>query len=160
MEAIRQWALSLCVAAVAGAASEMLLPEGGAQKIYRISFSVFFLCCLFFPLIGMTGISFGGVSLKETAGDSRAAELQNALEEQFTSDFRAAAEEKTVETLEASGICGTKVEADVNIDDSGSILIERLIVTVPSGEEASEEKIKAIVEKAIGISPEVDFLKE
>ena len=50
MEAVRQWAFGLCAAAVACALAQLVLPGAGMQRVFRITCSVFFLCCLLSPV--------------------------------------------------------------------------------------------------------------
>lgn len=51
METVKQWALSVCAAAVACGIAQMVLPRGSMEKIFKITVSVFFLCCLLSPLV-------------------------------------------------------------------------------------------------------------
>lgn len=50
MDAVRQWAFSLCAAAMACAVIELLLPNISLAKMTRLALSVFFLCVLIQPL--------------------------------------------------------------------------------------------------------------
>lgn len=50
MDAVRQWAFSLCAAAMACAVIELLLPSISLAKMTRLALSVFFLCVLIQPL--------------------------------------------------------------------------------------------------------------
>ena len=50
MEAISQWAASLCFAAVAGGLCQILAPDSGLGRVLKLSISVFFLCSLLLPL--------------------------------------------------------------------------------------------------------------
>lgn len=50
MEAISQWAASLCFAAAAGGLCQMLAPDSGLGRVLKLSISVFFLCSLLLPL--------------------------------------------------------------------------------------------------------------
>ena len=51
MEGIKQWAFSVCAAMVACGLCQMLLPKAGMEKIFRMTVSIFFLCCLLSPIV-------------------------------------------------------------------------------------------------------------
>jgi len=51
MDAIRQWAFSICSAMVACGIAGLILPRGNLEKMFRLSVSVFFLCCLLSPVL-------------------------------------------------------------------------------------------------------------
>ncbi len=141
MEIIKQWALSLCVAAVAGAAAEMILPEGSLQKVFKITFSVFFLCCLFSPALANVKLdmSYSETALTET--ESLAGELESSVNRQITDSAAASVEKLAQKELEAMGIFSAKTAADINIAEDGGILINRLQITLPAGTGASPDAV-------------------
>ena len=51
MEIIRQWAVSICFAAVVCAVVMMIVPPGSTEKVFRITVSAFFICCAVLPII-------------------------------------------------------------------------------------------------------------
>ena len=51
MEAIKQWVFSVCAAMVACGLMQTLLPKSNMEKIFSLTVSVFFLCCLLSPLL-------------------------------------------------------------------------------------------------------------
>lgn len=51
MDGIREWGYSLCAAAIACGMIQVLIPNAGAGRVMRMTVSVFFLCCLFSPLV-------------------------------------------------------------------------------------------------------------
>ena len=57
LEAIRQWAASLCFAAAAAGLCQMLAPESGLGRMLKVCVSVFFLCSVLLPL-GSLELSF------------------------------------------------------------------------------------------------------
>lgn len=51
MEALQTWAFSVCAAMVACGIAQIVLPKGSMEKVFRITVSIFFLCCLLSPIL-------------------------------------------------------------------------------------------------------------
>ena len=49
IEIIKEWTMTMCVTAVAGALAGMTAPKAGVGKIFKITLSTFFLCCMIMP---------------------------------------------------------------------------------------------------------------
>lgn len=51
MDTVKQWAFSACATMIACGLAQMVLPRSNLEKIFRLTVSVFFLCCLLSPLV-------------------------------------------------------------------------------------------------------------
>lgn len=83
MEAIKQWAFSICAAMVTCGLSQTLLPKSSMEKIFRTTVSIFFLCCLLSPIVLQKPEL--RIELEEYAQsdiDARAARLQQVVQSQ------------------------------------------------------------------------------
>ena len=58
MEAIRDWILSICIAAVAASIVKIIAPSGGIQRTMKVISAVFMLCIIISPLIGEVSFNF------------------------------------------------------------------------------------------------------
>ena len=96
MDAVRQWAFSLCAAAMACAVIELLLPSISLAKMTRLALSVFFLCVLIQPL-GLEAHR-SEISLKTGQGmeqaEEYAAEISGRIGEDLSGSVRSAVEEE------------------------------------------------------------------
>ena len=92
MDAVRQWAFSLCAAAMACAVIELLLPSISLAKMTRLALSVFFLCVLIQPL-GLEAHR-SEISLKTGQGmeqaEEYAAEISGRIGEDLSGSVRSA----------------------------------------------------------------------
>ena len=52
MASLREWILSICIAAVVASIVKIVAPSGSMQKMMRVVSSAFILCILLLPLIG------------------------------------------------------------------------------------------------------------
>ena len=161
MEAIRRWAFSLCAASIAGAIAEMFAPEGGARRIFRLCVSVFFLCCLFSPVLELAGNGgwLDGVFAKseDTEYTEEYGKLGDAYERQVTEAFRRNVEKLAKEALESAGINSAEISVSVNNDMDNCISISE--VEVRLNEDMRQMELRAIraVRQSIGITPVVRF---
>ncbi len=122
MDAVRQWAFSLCAAAMACAVIELLLPSISLAKMTRLALSVFFLCVLIQPL-GLEAHR-SEISLKTGQGmeqaEEYAAEFSGRIGEDLSGSVRSAVEEE----LALIGLSPAEYELEIGL---GS---EQILVTV------------------------------
>lgn len=122
MDAVRQWAFSLCAAAMACAVIELLLPGISLAKMTRLALSVFFLCVLIQPL-GPEAYR-GEISLKTGHGmeqaEEYAAEISGRIGEELSGSVRSVVEEE----LASMGLSPAEYELEIGLES------EQIHVTV------------------------------
>ena len=113
MDAVRQWAFSLCAAAMACAVIELLLPSISLAKMTRLALSVFFLCVLIQPL-GLEAHR-SEISLKTGQGmeqaEEYAAEISGRIGEDLSGSVRSAVEEE----LALIGLSPAEYELEIGL---------------------------------------------
>ncbi len=102
MEAIRQWAFSLCAAALVCAVIELLLPSVPLAKMVRLSLSVFFLCVLIQP-IGL-GRLREDMALQTSHGMAQAEKVAEDLSKKIQGELSEAVGRSIEEKLESIGL--------------------------------------------------------
>lgn len=126
MEIFKQWAFSVCAAAVAGGIAHMILPKSGLSKIFSLTASVFFLCALLSPLL----LSGGELRLEwndysdRTSADT-ASRLEEIAREHVEERARGAVRELIKDKLDAAGLSYKKIEASVNTGDKTAYHLTR-----------------------------------
>lgn len=81
MEAIRQWAASICFSAAAAGLCYLLAPDSSLGRMFKMSISVFFLCSILLPL-GKVDLSFSSEKLQKAERRAEQISQQTALESQ------------------------------------------------------------------------------
>lgn len=118
MDGIRQWAFSVCSAMVACGIAGLVLPRGNLEKMFRLTVSVFFLCCLLSPVILPS--SSLNISVREHSQEdirSRADRLTEATQDQ-AGEFAVRSLEKIIAAkLDEMGI--KYGDITINISTSG-----------------------------------------
>lgn len=148
MEMIKNWAFSLCVAAIVGSVMKMLLPDGGLQKTFKTVLCVFFLCVMLVPLSEIK-IPDTKAFFKKYEYEISDFENSYGASEEF---IEKKLEESAFEVLGYEGILPEDIDAEVNISDEGDIYINKFVLSLNDGSNA-EKAAKTLYQK-IGIRPE------
>ena len=164
MGAVKEWAFSVCVAAVVGTVAEMFSPEGSTKRIFRLCITVFFICCLFSPLIGIITDAVGSKGAFGDAFVESGAEYleeENSVEEDYVSyilsEFQKNIEEIVKETLRELEINTSEVAVSVNIDADNCISINEVEVMLSEDVRAMGPDAVLAIKKRIGITPKISF---
>lgn len=156
MELIKEWALSTCVAAVAGGIAYMILPPGNLQKVFKFTISLFFLCCLISPLFLWKNLSLDTMRLEiETETGQLTQQLTQGTDEQLLMAFSADLEEKVRSALSGDGIEAKKIRINVNTDEEMNISISDIQITLKKEDEKKKNKVVQRVERLLEQTPTV-----
>lgn len=150
MNEIKIWAVGVCAAAISGTVLENLVPSGSLKKLYSLLFSVFLLWMIADPLISL---------LKNPAPQNfsfqsgMSEESIEAYAEEYTMDMvRKNVEELAAKEIYESGLSYKNILVDTDIDEEGSIHINKITVTC---EKEDGEEIVEILERVLQIPTEV-----
>lgn len=97
METIKQWAFCACISVVIGVVASFLSPPGKMEKIYKYVISLFFLCCLFSPVLFKTPLF--KYELKEPP-TSKANDIYNNLTAKKEEQYIRSADEVVKKAIE------------------------------------------------------------
>lgn len=163
MESIQRWAFSLCAAAVAGAIAEIFAPNGGTKRIFRLCISVFFLCCLFSPVLklavqdNLIDDIFPASSASAYENDYIAA--NELYTERITSAFRNNICRLVKEVLEELGINDAEIQVGININADNCISINEVEITLSKDIMMQKPRIINAISDCIGVVPDICFSK-
>lgn len=159
MDAVRQWGFALCTAAVACSLAQMLAPKTGASKLFKLTVSTFFLCCIFSPLL--IGFGTGEISLTIEEGQSRSDEIARKLEESLSEDYYAPAAEEAGEevarVLKALGVTPQKIVITINNLDEERIGIYQATLLLEEGDRSREGEITQALRQELGYQAVVEY---
>lgn len=160
MDAVRDWALSVCAASVCGGIVYLLSPSGSLEKVLKIAVSVFFLTCLLSPVItDWRDININGESFS-ISQDKNAQEYQNIYQHQVLEECRKSIRKLTYDILAENSLAAQKIEAIINIGGDNSIIIKQIELYMDEAYENQKEKIEKIIEDELGVFPIVIFVEE
>ena len=128
MEALREWVLGICIAAVAASIVKIISPSGGMQRTMKVISAVFMLCIIISPLIGEVSFDFDAESYAVEIPDS--SELSERIEEQ-TDIYTKAQLKALIETyLKREGIERAHISIIMERDENSQISVIRADVYV------------------------------
>lgn len=154
MDALRQWALSLIVAAAAGTFVMVISPRGSMDKTVRAVVGIFVVAAICSPLAGFAKSDF---SLNAMA-DFEYNEHDSAenLQEYAVSVCRNAAEKRIVSAADSMGVKVNEICVDVDINTNGCIIIHDVTVEINKEYSAKKSDFSALLEDKLGVSVTVN----
>lgn len=151
MEAVKNWAFSVCCASVFCGILNMILPEGSTQKIFKAVIYVFFLCVVISTFSGFDFSDLWFASGEKDKDYLSGSENEfNEISEEFIEDEIICAV-KEIFTYE--GIEPKDISLKVNISGEGSIDIIDFTVVLEKAENPDELSEKIF--KKTGIEPKI-----
>ena len=149
MQAIRQWALVLCVAAIGTSVLQSVLPEKGSYSVIKLVLGLYILITLLSPLREFSAADLQlDFSISETeipTADVTAAvldEAETALENQLSA------------ALAAENLPASEIMVDLVLNEEGQAEVDSVVVAST----ADENQIKMTVESGLGCETEVTVL--
>lgn len=152
MDAVRSWAMSVCLAALAAGIAGMLAPRGNLEKILKFAVSLFFLCSVLVPLFSLRHIRLPDVAVSAPSGQTS---FTSAVEEMSLSQVREslAAQVKTVCT--DLGVTPVSVEVEVEKNQDGAYDPKSAHITLSADQMGRAAAVAAAVKEKLGFEAQV-----
>ena len=148
MDDLRQWAVTVCAAAVVCTLLRRLFPDTLLGQQGRLLLPCVFLCALLTPLPGL----FSGGELPEISpvqpGDTLA--LESRMKQQLVARVNASLLEMANQALVGYGWQAKKVVADMDIGEDGCISMGQITVYVDKETARFASAVRQVVEKRLG----------
>ncbi len=158
MEAIKQWAFCACISVVIGVVASFLSPPGNMEKIYKYVISLFFLCCLFSPVLFKTPLF--KYEIKESP-TSKVNDIYNNLTAKKEEQYIRSADEvvkKAIEPiLQKYDMELENSEIDSKRNDDGSIIVTKVIIYLNRKDSGHDNEIKQALYNNLGIEAEIVY---
>ncbi len=152
MDALRQWAICLIVAAFAGAFVTVISPRGSMDKTVRAVAGVFVVAALCSPLAEIKNFDFSfaedEISYDE---ESFLPKAEDKLAEIYADAVAQRVKELTAET----GTQTESVDAEVSVDENGCIIIHKISVGISEHGSAAELEKKLSEKLGVPVTVEV-----
>ena len=160
MEAIRTWALTVALAALAGGIVWLLAPKGTVQKAVRTVVAVFMLCAFLSPLVSLRGLDFTWLLPEEAAmptipglDEALSRQLQTAVEEELNRRISAVLEAREIQILPGQILIRTDILPDGGINIATAKVILEKAVTPPGLKTAG---LAQALRDAVGFEVEIE----
>ena len=156
MEALRQWAVAVCAAAVVCTLLRQLFPENRLGEQGRMLLPCLFLCVLLSPI----SAGFSDVKLPDFTAENTVdtAEITARMREQMTAQVNDTLLRMVNQSLESYGWSAKKVTADIAAD--GSIRMGQITLYVDEEVARRATAVRQVAEKRLGTTVEVAVWQE
>ncbi len=154
MADIKVWAVSLCVAAIAGAIIHMLVPNTSLEKLMRLVIGVFFLSCIISPVL--TRLPDMKLSVSGKA-EQHLAEVQGDLTSAVDGQMQNGMETEVSLLLDKKGVTPENISFGYNTVDKNRISISQIDVVLSPEYAVRETEIREYISDKTGISTVLTF---
>lgn len=147
MDAIKGWAISICMAALAGTVVHFLSPSGNTQRIFKVVLSVFFITVLVYPLGLLNGVAddiVDSYTYPDTYLDN-AEEIGEIVLEQSINQIKIYVEE----TARKIGIEECEISVKTDIDDNECIVITNIDVVIDQAYSSKSQQLSATLKASV-----------
>ena len=155
MQAIRTWAIGLCLASLGGMILRHIAPEKGSGTVFRVMLSAFFICVFLTPFFSLLTVP------PDVFSDSFPTELQQplldeAIDRQLSSAVETAVKEATEATLSSRHLSAEKIEVETDFAEDGSIYIRQVTVTLSKESRGHRTEAKQVLETRLETNVNVE----
>ena len=158
MDGIREWGYSLCAAAIACGMIQVLIPNAGAGRVMRMTVSVFFLCCLFSPLVlRVPELAEIPQSTAQAKADEIARRLAEGQEERAIGRAQEDLRREARDSLEEIGIFHSKIQITIHAVDKSRIEISELILVLQESDREREGEAVQRIKDLLGEAPDIQY---
>lgn len=143
MDAVKAWAISICMASLAGTVAHFLSPSGNIQRIFKVVISVFFITVMVYPVAGLSGDDIGDVIDGYTYYDSyvdNTEQIADIVLKQSVAQIKSGVND----ILQGLGIEKSEIKVNTDINAENSIVISKIEVVI---EEEYRAKITEIYDE-------------
>lgn len=155
MEAVRAWGVSLCCAAVACTALQLLAPKGSLGKLLEMIGAMALLCCALSPLVTLPMWDWSLISTLPLSDTAQNELLQTRLHEELEPVLQKAVQEEGEKTLASYGLAAEKIEAVMDTDENGGIYISNIAVTLSKKQAVRKTAVAQILKERFDVDVEV-----
>jgi Stage III sporulation protein AF (Spore_III_AF). len=153
MSAVKEWSAAICIAVLAAALLQNLVPNGSMERMIRFVIGAFVICVLIQPVASIVPqIDF---NLQEPAQGSTPTHLQETVNTQLSDAAQQSIRNMVTAELGRIGIKCENVSVIMDTHEDGSISINKVVVTLAKGYGASCDTAAGQLEKVTGLKMEV-----
>lgn len=149
MDALKSWAVSVIISALAGTVVSLLMPKGSMEKTMRSVIGVFMVAAVCLPL-AQINIENEAQAVFSASGfeENNAQEIQAFL----ASEYESTVKEVICSAAKETGVTDYEVIADISYDENGCIIIHEIAVELGEDNSVSKDAFEALVNERLGFS--------
>lgn len=151
MDELKSWGLTICFAALACGIASIISPPGKMEKIFKFTISIFFLCCLLYPLFSMKNISLKNLKIEDQVTFQSNKLKENTMEQ--TSQITSQNMKKIVNQLCLdNGVTPKEINVNVIETENKLLNIESVDIVLCNKDMAKKDIIKLKLKENYGLT--------
>lgn len=157
---IRAWAMGVCAAAIACGVAQMILPKSGIQKVFNITISVFFLTCLFSPVLLSAGLGSLDIAPPDAMLDDiqqRATRLEETQQQQTEHFAVETVRQQARDVLESLSVYDSKIYINIHDDGMGGISISECEIWLDEIYFPRHDEIRTELKATLGVTVRIGY---
>lgn len=153
MDALRQWAMCLITAGVAGAFVMAISPRGSMDKTVRAVIGVFTVAVICMPL---TELELSYFSIESFAAFDDCEVNTDELNAQLIASCQKSVELQIKSAAKELGADIESVEAELSVDSDGCIIIHEISIKIANASSSDAVELSDNLEKKLGVAVTVN----
>ena len=153
MNAVKEWSAAICMAVLAAAMLQTLVPNGSMERMVKFVIGAFVICALIQPLAKV--VPQINIDLQESTQNPVNSQLKGTVETQLTTAAQQSIKNLVITELNNINIKCENVNAIMDTNEDGSISINKVVVILAKGYGADCKAASDHLEKALGLKMEV-----
>ncbi len=153
MNAVREWAAAICMAVLAAAMLQNIVPNGSMERMIRFVIGAFVVCVLIQPVSSI--VPQISVDFQQSAQNETNTHLQDTVNRQMSDAAQQSIHNLVISELSQINIKCENVSVNMDTHEDGSISINQVIVTLAKGYDAYCGTAAERLEKVTGLKMEV-----
>jgi len=153
MNSVKEWSTAICMAALAAAMLQSLVPNGSMERMVKFVIGAFVICALIQPLSKI--VPQINVDLQETTKKPANSQLANTVKNQMSTAAQDSIKNLVITELNNLNIKCKNVNAIMDTNEDGSISINKVVVILAKGYDGDCNKAADHLEKTLGLKMEV-----
>lgn len=158
MQCINSFTISICAVAVLSFIFEILTPNGNMKKIMQFVIAIFVIFSISLPILsGVSKFNFNFLNVNE--GEDYK-DISSNVNDLYIKTSQSKISKLIDKTLKENQITAENIETNMDINEDGSIDINRIIIYLKKQDEDKALKVKNIIKQELNLNCEIEISGE
>lgn len=153
MNAVKEWTAAICMAVLAAAMLQNLVPGGSMERMVKFIIGAFVICAIIAPISKI--VPQISLELQQPSQSQADTGFKNTVEKQISSAAQESIYNLVVAELSRINIKCENVTAIMDTHEDGSISINKVVVKLAKGHSAECQTASDYLQKELGLKTEV-----
>ena len=153
MNSVKEWSSAICMAAIAAAMMQSLVPNGSMERMVKFVIGAFVIFALIQPISKI--VPQINVDLQENTKSAVNSQLEGTVKNQMSDAAQDSIKNLVITELNNLNIKCKNVNAIMDTNEDGSISINKVVVILAKGYDGECKKASDHLEKTLGLKMEV-----